>query len=55
MADRFADACVAAIGDPWLRELALVGTVDQFVDSTDVLSAADRPQYLREFYDRVAG
>jgi hypothetical protein len=32
------ETCVAAITDPWLRELPrLVGSVDQFTDSTDVL------------------
>ena len=35
---RFVDACLAAITDPFLRTLPLVGSVDQFVDSTDVLS-----------------
>jgi hypothetical protein len=54
-ADRLAEACGAVIRDPWLRGLPLVGTVDQFVDSTDVLSAGDRPQHLRTFYDRIAG
>jgi len=54
-ADRFAEACVAAIRDPWLRGLPLVGTVDQFVDSTDVLAVNDRSQHLRAFYDRIAG
>jgi hypothetical protein len=55
VAGRFADACVAAIQDPQLRELPLVGTVDQLVDSTDVLSSADRSQHLRDFYDRITG
>jgi hypothetical protein len=53
-ADRFAEACTAVIDDPWLRGLPLVGTLDQFVDSTDVLSAADRPRLLRPLYDRIA-
>jgi len=35
---RFVEACVARVEDPWLRSLPLVGAVDQFVDSTDVLS-----------------
>ncbi|WP_020577004.1 DUF4037 domain-containing protein [Actinopolymorpha alba] len=52
-AGRFARACVDAIADPALRELPLVGSVDQFVDSTDVLSAAGRARQLRAFYDRV--
>lgn len=37
-ADRFADACRESITDPVLRELPLIGSVDQWVDSTDVLS-----------------
>lgn len=48
--DRFAAACKDAIEDPWLRELPSVGSVDQFVDSTDVLSASDRPQRLRGLF-----
>lgn len=48
--DRFAAACKDAIEDPWLRELPLVGSVDQFVDSTDVLSASDRAQRLRGIF-----
>jgi uncharacterized protein DUF4037 len=55
MADRFADACTAAIRDTWLRGLPLVGTVDQFVDSTDVMRPSERPQHLRPFYDRIIG
>jgi hypothetical protein len=35
---RFVDACLAEVEDPWLRSLPLVGAVDQFSDSTDVLS-----------------
>ncbi|MGH3134609.1 MAG: DUF4037 domain-containing protein [Gaiellaceae bacterium] len=35
---RFVDACLARVSDPWLRSQPLVGAVDQFVDSTDVLS-----------------
>lgn len=41
-AERFAYAFQEEIGDPWLRRLPLVGTVDQFVDSTDVLSVPGR-------------
>lgn len=48
--DRFADACREAIDDPWLREIPLVGSVDQFVDSTDVLGASNRPQRLRPIF-----
>ena len=35
---RFVDACLERVSDPWLRSLPLVGAIDQFVDSTDVLS-----------------
>jgi hypothetical protein len=35
---RFVDACLAQVSDPWLRSLPLTGGIDQFVDSTDVLS-----------------
>jgi hypothetical protein len=37
---RFVDACLEAVADPWLRSLPLTGAVDQWVDSTDVLSEA---------------
>jgi len=35
---RFVDACLERVSDPWLRSLPLTGGIDQFVDSTDVLS-----------------
>jgi hypothetical protein len=35
---RFVDACLESIADPRLRSLPLAGSIDQFVDSTDVLS-----------------
>lgn len=38
MADRFVEACVSSVTDPALRALPLVGSVDQAVDSTDVLA-----------------
>jgi hypothetical protein len=49
-AERFAHACREAITDSWLRDRPLVGAVDQFVDSTDVLSAPARPQLLRGLF-----
>ncbi len=49
--DRFAEACLAAIHDEWLKEQPLVGSVDQFVDSTDVLSSAHRSRCLTNIYD----
>ena len=35
---RFVDACLERVSDRWLRSLPLTGAVDQFIDSTDVLS-----------------
>lgn len=49
--DRFAEACLAAIQDEWLKEQTLVGSIDQFVDSTDVLSSAHRSRCLTNIYD----
>jgi hypothetical protein len=37
-AGRFADACLAQVEDEWLRSLPVVGAIDQWSDSTDVLS-----------------
>ncbi|HEY7072696.1 MAG TPA: DUF4037 domain-containing protein [Acidimicrobiales bacterium] len=37
-AGRFVDACLGRITDPALRRRPLIGAVDQFVDSTDVLA-----------------
>lgn len=50
-ADRFAAACRAALTDPDLRELPSIGSVDQVVDSTDVLSVTQRARRLRALYD----
>ena len=49
--DRFAEVCLAAIYDEWLRGQPLVGSIDQFVDSTDVLSSAHRSRCLTNIYD----
>ena len=51
MSDRFVDACLARVTDPWLRALPLVGSVDQLVDSTDLLSVAARARHLRALYE----
>ncbi len=51
-ADRFADALRAEIGDAVLRELPLMGGVDQFCDSTDVTSYSARAQKLRALYEK---
>ncbi len=39
--DRFVQACLDEVDDPWLRSLPLIGGVDQLADSTDVLSDAE--------------
>lgn len=49
----FAEACLSAIGDDHLRTLPLVGSVDQFVDATDVLSASGRSRMLKRFLERL--
>ena len=49
--DRFAEACLAAIQDEWLKGQPLMGSVDQFVDSTDVLNSAHRSQCLANIYN----
>jgi hypothetical protein len=51
---RFVDACLERVTDPWLRELPLVGAIDQFVDSTDVLSKNDVFPHARVLFDRWA-
>ena len=48
--DRFAEACLERIGDEWLKRQPLVGGIDQFADSTDVLSSAQRSQKLAGIY-----
>ena len=50
MADRFSDACRATLTDPTLRDLPLIGTVDQAVDSVDVLSAPQQWRRLNALY-----
>ena len=49
-AGRFAQACVEAIDDPALRALPLVGAIDQWVDSTDVLGHVGRVRRLIDWY-----
>ena len=46
-ADRFALALRRGITDPAVRALPWTGAVDQFVDSTDVLTHPDRCRALR--------
>ena len=49
-AGRFATACVASVLDSWLRELPRVGSIDQLLDSTDVLSVGTLARRLADFY-----
>ena len=51
MADRFADACLERVNDPWLAALPLLGSVDQLADSSDLLDVAGRAHHLRALYD----
>lgn len=52
--DRFAAALTAAITDPAVATLPPVGTVDAFVDSTDVLARADRSRAVTHALATVA-
>jgi hypothetical protein len=45
-ARRFANALLAAITDPAVRQLPLIGSVDQIADDTDVLSDTGRARAL---------
>ena len=49
--DRFADACHELVRDPWLRSLPPIGGIDQFVDSTDVLSYPAVARCAVAFYE----
>jgi hypothetical protein len=47
---RFTDACLAEVEDDWLRSLPLVGAIDQWSDSTDVLA---KPAVARRLGSRL--
>jgi len=51
MSDRIVEACQANLTDETLRELPLVGSVDQFADSTDIAAHAGRSASLRVLYE----
>jgi hypothetical protein len=51
---RFVDACLERVSDPWLRSLPLTGAIDQFVDSTDVLSKSTVFPHARALFRRWA-
>ena len=48
---RFVDACLERVTDPWLKSLPLVGAIDQYVDSVDVLSDPRAFAAAASFYD----
>jgi hypothetical protein len=50
-AARFVDVCLERVTDPWLKSLPLVGSIDQFVDSVDVLSDPKTFATAASFYD----
>jgi hypothetical protein len=52
---RFVDACLERVIDPWLRSLPLVGAIDQFVDSVDVLSGHLAFPRVATVYERWSG
>jgi hypothetical protein len=49
-AERFSEALLARISDPVIRGLPMIGAVDQYVDSTDVLG---RPELTRAVSDGI--
>ena len=49
--NRFVEACLARVDDQWLRALPLIGAIDQWVDSTDVLSESRVLPGARAAYD----
>jgi hypothetical protein len=52
MADRFSEACLSAVSDPHLRHLTLVGSIDQAIDTAEVLADAGTARTLRQLYER---
>lgn len=55
MADRFTEACLATVTDPELRALAPIGSIDQAVDSVDVLSDPRLYRRLASLYVSATG
>lgn len=51
--DRFVEACLRGVHDDWLRSMPLVGSIDQIVDSTDVLENMHLAPALRALYGRA--
>ena len=51
---RFYEACIAEVSDPWLHSLPLTGAIDQFADSTDVLSKPSVFPHTASLFDAWA-
>jgi hypothetical protein len=51
-AGRFTEACLATVDDPRLRELELVGSIDQFADNTILLSNPAAYRRLATMYQK---
>jgi hypothetical protein len=51
-AERFVEACLARVKDSQLRELPLVGSIDQISDSTDLLSNPAAYRRLQTIYEK---
>ena len=49
-AERFVAACLERVEDPWLCALPLIGSVDQWIDSTNVLESPGVLQLLAAAY-----
>ena len=52
-AERFVAACLERVDDPWLRSLPLIGSVDQWVDSTSVLQHTAVLRHLAAAYPEI--
>lgn len=48
--DRFVRACLARVDDEWLRTRPLIGSIDQFVDATDLIEDTTKAHVLRALY-----
>ena len=52
----FADALLMGISDPWLKAVAErspIGSLDQFSDSTDLISDVSWRSAVRQLYDEA--
>ena len=49
-----AAACMERVQDPWLRSLPPIGAVDQWCDSTDVLSKPAVLRHVAAIYGKLS-